>query len=215
MLFRSSFYGLRGIAFDSTGNLVVFDTNDSRVRKVTGGVVTTIAGTGTYGFTGDGGPATSAELSYPWAGGYDGKGNLYVLDAYNNRVRMIDTNGNISTVAGSGATGCGAGGYSGDGGPATSATLNCPIGLDVDAAGDLFISDYFNFVIRRVDGTTHVITTIVGTPGKPGYSGDGGPATSATIAYADRVSVNGAGNLFISDSGNDVIRRVKDRKSVV
>lgn len=203
----ASFYGLRGIAFDNSGNLVVMDTNDSRVRKVVNGVVSTIAGNGTYGFSGDGGPATKAELSYPWAGGYDAKGNLYVLDAYNNRVRMIDTNGNISTVAGSGATGCGNGGYSGDNGPATSATLNCPIGLDVDAAGDLFISDYYNFVIRRVD-KTGIITTVAGTPGKPGYSGDGGPATAATIAYADRVSVNAAGNLFISDSGNDVIRRV-------
>jgi uncharacterized repeat protein (TIGR01451 family) len=211
----ASFYGLRGIAFDNSGNLVVMDTNDSRVRKVTNGVVSTIAGNGTYGFSGDGGAATSAELSYPWGGGYDAKGNLYFLDAYNNRVRMVDTNGNISTVAGSGATGCGNGGFSGDGGPATSALLNCPIGLDVDAAGDLFISDYYNFVIRRVDGTTHIITTVAGTPGKPGYSGDGGPATSATIAYADRVSVNAAGNLFISDSGNQVIRRVNAATGII
>ena len=132
------------------------DTYDSRVRKVTNGIINTIAGNGTYGFSGDGGSATSAELGYPWAAGYDAKGNLYILDAFNNRVRMVDTNGNISTVVGSGATGCGAGGYSGDGGPATSATLNCPLGLDVDAAGDLFISDYFNFVIRKVDANhTH------------------------------------------------------------
>ncbi len=205
----------RGIAFDNSGNLVIMDTYDSRVRKVTNGIINTIAGNGTYGFSGDGGSATSAELGYPWAAGYDAKGNLYILDAFNNRVRMVDTNGNISTVVGSGATGCGAGGYSGDGGPATSATLNCPLGLDVDAAGDLFISDYYNFVIRKVDGTTHIITTIAGTPGTPGYSGDGGLATAATIAYADRVSVNAAGNLFISDSGNDVIRRVNAATGII
>ncbi len=205
----------RGIAFDNSGDLVILDTYDSRVRIVTNGIINTIAGNGTYGFSGDGGPALSAELSYPWAAGYDAKGNLYILDAFNNRVRMVDTNGNISTVVGSGATGCGAGGFSGDGGPATSATLNCPLGLDVDAAGDLFISDYYNFVIRKVDGTTHIITTIAGTPGTPGYSGDGGPATVATIAYADRVSVNAAGNLFISDSGNNVIRRVDAATGII
>jgi Abnormal spindle-like microcephaly-assoc'd, ASPM-SPD-2-Hydin/Galactose oxidase, central domain/NHL repeat len=204
----ASFYLPRSIAFDATGDLIVFDTYDSRVREMKNGVSTTIAGNGTYGFSGDGGPATSAELSYPWAGGYDAAGNLYILDAYNNRVRKIATNGNISTVAGSGATGCGAGGYSGDGGPATSATLNCPIGLDVDAAGNLYISDYFNFVVRKVDAATQIISTIAGTPGQPGYSGDGGLATAAKIAYADRVSVNAAGNLFISDAGNNVIRRV-------
>ncbi len=205
----------RGIAFDNSGDLVILDTYDSRVRIVTNGTISTIAGNGTYGFSGDGGPATSAELGYPWAAGYDAKGNLYILDAFNNRVRMVDTNGNISTVVGSGAVGCGAGGFSGDGGPATKATLNCPLGLDVDAAGDLFISDYYNFVIRRVDGTTHIITTIAGTPGTPGYSGDGGPATAATIAYADRVSVNAAGNLFISDSGNNIIRRVDAATGII
>lgn len=205
----ASFFVPRGIAFDNSGNLIVFDTYDSRVREVKNGVINTIAGTGTYGFSGDGGPATQALLSYPWAGGVDSAGNIYVLDAFNNRVREINAStGNISTVAGSGATGCGNGGYSGDGGLATNATLNCPIGLDVDAAGDLYISDYYNFVIRRVDATTHIITTVAGTPGTPGYSGDGGLATSATLSYADRVSVNAAGNLFISDTNNEVIRRV-------
>ncbi len=206
----------RSMAFDTAGDLVIFDTNDSRVRQVKNGTINTIAGTGTYGFSGDGGAATQAEFSYPWAGGYDGAGNLYILDAYNNRVRKIDaTSGIVTTVVGSGATGCGNGGYSGDNGPATSATLNCPLGLDVDAAGDLFISDYFNFVIRKVDAKTQIITTIAGTPGTPGYSGDGGPATAATIAYADRVSVNAAGNLFISDSGNNVIRRVDANTGII
>ncbi len=205
----ASFAFPRSIAFDNSGNLIVFDTNDSRVRAVVNGTINTIAGTGVYGFSGDGGPATQAQFSYPWAGGVDAKGNLYILDAFNNRVRKVDaTTGNVSTVAGSGATGCGNGGYTGDNGLATSATLNCPIGLDVDAAGDLYISDYYNFVIRRVDGKTNIITTVAGTPGVAGYSGDGGLATSATLSYADRVSVNGAGNLFISDTGNSVIRRV-------
>jgi uncharacterized repeat protein (TIGR01451 family) len=206
---QASFYIPRSVLFDNSGNLIIFDTYDNRVRKVVNGVVTTIAGTGDTDFTGDGGAATAATLNKPWAGGMDAAGNLYILDAFNNRVRKIDaTTGNISTVVGSGVTGCGASGYAGDGGPATSATLNCPLGLDVDPAGNLYISDYYNFVIRKVDAKTQIITTVAGTPNTPGYTGDGGPATSATIAYADRVSVNAAGNLFISDAGNNVIRRV-------
>jgi uncharacterized repeat protein (TIGR01451 family) len=212
----ASFYIPRSIFFDNSGNLIILDTYDNRVRKVANGVVTTIAGTGDADFTGDGGAPTAATFRKPWGGGMDAAGNMYILDAFNNRVRKIDaTTGNISTVAGSGAVGCGAGGFSGDGGPATSATLNCPIGLDVDAAGNLYISDYYNFVIRKVDAKTQVITTIVGTPGTPGYTGDGGPATSATISYADRVSVNGAGNLFISDAGNNVIRRVDAATGII
>jgi Abnormal spindle-like microcephaly-assoc'd, ASPM-SPD-2-Hydin/Galactose oxidase, central domain len=212
----ASFYVPRSVFFDNSGNLIILDTYDNRVRKVVNGVVTTIAGTGDADFTGDGGAASAATFRKPWNGGVDAAGNIYILDAFNNRVRKIDaTTGNISTVAGSGAVGCGAGGYSGDGGPATSATLNCPIGLDVDAAGDLYISDYYNFVIRKVDAKTQVITTIVGTPGTAGYTGDGGPATSATLSYADRVSVNGAGNLFISDAGNNVIRRVTAATGII
>jgi sugar lactone lactonase YvrE len=212
----AAFFGPHSVNLDPTDTFMnIADSGDSRLRQVnTGtGIISTIAGTGVAGFSGDGGPATAAQINSPRAPNYDSLGNLYFVDTSNHRVRKIDkTTGIITTVVGSGgfaaeSQGCDGGGYSGDGGPATSATLHCPLGMAIDANDNLFIADYLNNVIRKVDAKTQIITTVVGT-GTPGYTGDNGPATASTLNLPDRVSVNGAGNLFISDTGNNVVRRV-------
>ena len=212
----AGFYNPHSVNLDPTDTYMnIADTGNNKLRQVnTGtGIVSTIAGTGVAGFTGDGGPASAAEINSPRAPSYDSLGNLYFVDTSNHRVRKIDkTTGIITTVVGSGGfaaqnQGCGNGGYSGDGGPATSATLQCPLGMAIDANDNIYIADYLNSAIRKVDAKTQIITTVVGT-GTPGYTGDNGPASAATLSYPDRVSVNGAGNLFISDTGNNVVRRV-------
>jgi hypothetical protein len=194
------------VAVDSSGNLIIPDTSNQAVRRVsasTGMIITTIAGTGVAGFSGDGGPATSAKLDEPEGVALDTAGNIYIADANNNVVRRIDVStGNISTFAGS--QNCA---YTGDGGPATSAQLCFPGGLAFDAAGDLYIADTYNMVIRRVDATTGFITTVAGT-GTQGYSGDGGSATDAELSIPNSVAIDGAGNLYIADSYNYVIRKV-------
>src|ERR1035438_2037552 len=166
-----------GLAFDSAGNLYIADSSNHRIRKVSGGNITTVAGSGPVclnpcnngGFTGDGGPATSATMSYPWDVAFDSSDNMLIADSSNNRIRLVDANGNIRTVAGSGTTN----GYSGDLGPATSALLSIPTGVAADNAGNFYIADNFNNVIRMVDGLG-VISTIAGTIHN-GFSGDGGP----------------------------------------
>ncbi|MGA6961724.1 MAG: choice-of-anchor D domain-containing protein, partial [Candidatus Acidiferrales bacterium] len=219
----AAFFNPKSVGLDPTESyLLIADTLDNRIRQVdiATGTITTIAGTGNFGYSGDGGPATSAELNSPRGFAYDSAGNLYFPDSSNHRIRMINkTTGIITTVAGSGpgATqpqGCQNGGYSGDGGPATSAQLNCPLGVVVDANDNLYIADILNNVVRRVDAKTQIITTVVGT-GNPGYTGDNGPATSATLNQPDRISINNAGNLFISDTGNNVIRRVDAATQIV
>jgi sugar lactone lactonase YvrE len=164
------------------------------------GIITTVAGNGSGGYSGDGGAATNASLYYPEGAAFDAAGNLFVADFFNNRIRKITTNGIITTVAGNGSPG-----YSGDGVPATNATVR-PAGVALDANGNLFIADWNNNRIRKVD-TNGIITTIAGN-GSPGYSGDGGPATSASLAYVEGVTVDSAGNLFIADTVNNRIRRV-------
>jgi len=164
-------------------------------------VITTVAGNGTNGYSGDGGPATNAELNYPAGVAVDAAGNLFIGDQLNMRIRRVGTNGIITTVAGNGAAG-----YSGDSGPAASAELGYPSGVAVDAAGNLFIADSANIVIREV-GTNGIITTVAGE-GIQGYSGDGGPATSAELYYPNGVAVDASGNLFIADQDGNVIREV-------
>ena len=212
----AGFYNPHSVNLDPTDTYMnIADTGNNKLRQVnTGtGIVSTIAGTGVAGFTGDGGPASAAEINSPRAPSYDSLGNLYFVDTSNHRIRKIDkTTGIITTVVGSGGfaahnQGCGNGGYSGDGGPATSAMLQCPLGMAIDANDNIYIADYLNSAIRKVDAKTQIITTVVGN-GTPGYTGDNGPASAATLSYPDRVSVNGAGNLFISDTGNNVVRRV-------
>jgi uncharacterized protein (TIGR03437 family) len=170
---------------------------------VTSGLITTVAGDGTQGFSGDGGPATSASLNLP--GGesdhagiaVDVSGNLFIADWGNNRIRKVSASGIITTVAGNGNGGT-LGGFSGDGGPATSASLAVPSGVAVDASGDLLIADQYNHRIRKVSATSGIITTVAGN-GIVGFSGDGGPATSASLGYPLGVAVDAAGNLFIAD----------------
>jgi uncharacterized repeat protein (TIGR03803 family) len=190
-----------GVAVDGSGNLFLTDERNNRLYKVdTNGIIWTVAGNGAQGFSGDGGPATSAELYWPLGLALDASSNLFFADYKNSRVREI-ANGVIWTVAGNGVAG-----YSGDGGPATSAELWGPAGVAVDASGNLFISDFDANVVRRVD-TNGIITTVAGT-GNLGYSGDGGPATSASLTYPLGVAADNFGNLFIADSGNSRIRCV-------
>lgn len=151
-----------GIALDAAGNLYIADTNNHRIRKVDlAGIITTVAGTGTAGFSGDGGAATSAELDAPFGVRADTVGNLFIADSNNNVIRKVDLTGKISTVAGNFGAGAG---YTGDGGPATSAQLAFPIYVSIDAAGQLFIADDDNSVIRRVDGNGNISTFTVPTP---------------------------------------------------
>src|SRR5437660_9695475 len=191
-----------GVAVDGAGDLFIADSTNNRIRKVSPtGVITTIAGTGTAGYSGDGGAATLAKLNFPTDLALDGAGNLFVADFYNSRVRKISAGGVITTVAGSGMPG-----YSGNGGPATLARMTSPAGVDVDAAGNLYIADYGNSTVREVS-TAGLITTVAGTGASSGYSGDGGPATSAQLKSPADVAVGG-GNIYIADSGNSRVRKV-------
>jgi hypothetical protein len=190
-----------GVAVDAFGNLFVADASTKVIREVgTNGIITTVAGGGTNGL-GDGGAATKAELNNPHGVAVDASGNLFIVDTANQRIRKVGTNGIITTVAGNGTPG-----YSGDGGPATSAELNYPHGVAVDASGNLFIADYDNNVIRKV-GANGIITTVAGN-GTSGYSGDGGLATQAELAWPSGVAVDTSGNLFIADWGNNRMREV-------
>lgn len=197
----ASFFYPGSIAVDNIGNLYIAD-NSHRIRKVDkNGTITTIAGTGTYGYSGDGGPATAAKIHFPSGIQIDNTGNLYFGDTYNRRVRKIDPNGIITTVAGNGIRG-----YSGDGGLATAARLSYPHELAIDVNGNLYILDWGNYCIRKVD-TKGIITTVAGT-GIRGYSGDGGPAVSANLNYSYGVAVDVIGNLYIADSFNYRVRKV-------
>jgi RHS repeat-associated protein len=189
------------VKVDSLGNLYIADAGRSRILKVTpNGVITTVAGSGVQGYGGDGGPATSAKLNWPWGVAIDNSGNLYIADGFNNRIRKVDPSGIITTVAGTGTPG-----FSGDGGPATQAQFDTPCGIAVDALGNLYISDY-NSRIRKVD-TSGIITTIVGN-GNWDYSGDGGPATQASFSYTHSIVVDASEALYFADIDNYRIRRV-------
>jgi uncharacterized repeat protein (TIGR01451 family) len=191
-----------GVAVDADGNLILADTFNNRVYKILpDGSSAVIAGTGAFGFAGDGGPATSARISSPWSVAIDKAGNIFVADRNNHRIRKITTAGIISTVAGSGQ-----GGFGGDGGPAVSAALAFPSGIAVDAAGNLFIADLNNNRIRKVT-PAGIISTVAGN-GTSGFSGDGGLATSAQVSFPTSVAVDAVGNLFIADTGNNRIRRI-------
>lgn len=187
-----------GVAVDSSGNVYIADTANSRVRKLSGGTITTVAGNGTPGYGGDGGAATSAMLNSPAGLAVDSKGNLYIADSNNSAIRMVTPGGTITTVAGNGRQG-----YSGDNGAAVTAQLNYPLGVAVDAAGNLYITDQLNKVVRLV--SNGIISTIAGN-GLPGYSGDGGPAQNAQIGIPYGIAVDAGGGIYVSD-GSSVVRK--------
>ncbi len=187
------------LAFDAQGNLYIADCGASTVRKLSNGIITTVAGTGKAGFSGDGGPATQAQLACPEGIAFDPQGTLYIADSFNQRIREVK-DGIISTVAGNGVEG-----FSGDGGAATAAAFHFPWGVAVDADYNLFVADGYNNRIRKVSGGT--ITTVVGT-GTAGFSGDSGQATAAEIDHPYDVAVDAQGDLFIADDFNDRIRKV-------
>jgi sugar lactone lactonase YvrE len=191
-----------GVVQDGRGNLYIADQQNHRIRKVAAsGIITTIAGTGSYGFGGDGGAATAANLANPAGVALDGIGNLYIADSQNHRIRKVTTSGIVSTVAGTGTAG-----YDGDGAAATAANLNNPVGVAVDGMGNVYIADALNHRIRKV-AANGVITTVAGT-GMAGFSGDGGAATSANLNTPAGVTVDGMGNFYVSDQKNQRIRMV-------
>lgn len=193
-----------GACIDRKGNIYIADSYNDAVRKVnTAGIIYTVAGQGTIsGFGGDGGPATLAYLNFPEQVAVDIIGNLYIADAGNNRIRKVDTNGIITTIAGTGAAA-----FSGDGGPATAACLSYPTGIIVDTTtSNIYIGDANNNVVRKID-TNGIITTIAGT-GVIGYSGDGALATLATLNKPQGLTIDTAGTVYVSDGGNNVIRKI-------
>jgi N-acetylneuraminic acid mutarotase len=194
-----------GVAVDASGNLYIADSGNNRIRKVTAstGIITTVAGNGTGGYTGDSGVATGAELNSPYGVAVDASGNIYIVDSGNNRIRKVTAStGVITTMAGNGTAG-----YSGDSGAGTSAELNSPFGVAVDASGNLYIADTYNLVIRKVTASTGIITTVAGN-GTAGSSGDGGAATSAELSYPTAVEVDSPGNVYIADYNNNKVRTV-------
>lgn len=218
--------GPEGITVDPAGNLYIADTGNNRIRKVSGvilsgGTITTFAGTGTAGFSGDSSPATSAKLNAPYGVALDASGNLYIADSANNRVRRVDGSGTITTYAGTGTAG-----YSVDPGPATSAELDSPMGVAVDPAGNLYIADARNYVVRKVSSATgNTISTVAGNfytsvygDGKSGYAyGNGqwgeyyagpGIANGAGIYAPYAVALDQAGNLYIAEYFDHLVREV-------
>jgi sugar lactone lactonase YvrE len=228
-----------GVAVDAAGNLYIADQYNSRIREVSNGIITTVAGNGTQGYSGDNGPATATGLFFPQGVAADSAGNIYIADTADRGVRevsngvittmvaglddptqvAVDSAGNvyisdsscirkvsggiITTVAG----GNGTPGFGGDGGPATSALLFGSYGIAVDPAGNLYIADAGNNRIRKV--SNGIITTVAGN-GTPGFSGDNGPATSAELNRPQSVAVDAAGNLYIADTYNYVIRKISN-----
>lgn len=196
----AQFNKLSSLAFDSHGNLYVADMYNNRIRRIsaTDSTITTIAGTGTMGYTGDGGPATIADIDMPSSIAVDGSGNIYFACA-NSTIRKVNASGVITTYAGTGTMG-----YSGDGGPATAAQLGYNSQIRADIYGNIFIAD--NNRIRKVDASG-MISTIAGN-GTAGYSGDGGAAIAASLAWPSDLAIDPLGNIYIADAGNFRIRKV-------
>jgi len=190
------------VTVDRCGNIYIEDLNHNRIRKVdVSGIISTVAGNGVGGFSGDDGVATDAELWQPYGIAIDNTGNLYIADAENNRVRKVSPFGVITTIAGNGING-----FTGDGGAATAAELATPMGIAVDGTGNLYIGDGGDFRVRKVS-PSGIITTIIGN-GLAGYSGDGASATNAQIGIPYGVAVDGHGNVYVADGGNNRIRKV-------
>jgi len=193
-----------GVALDSSNNYYIADAENNRIRWVTGGVIQTLAGNGLNGYSGDGGPAIDAELNIPLGLAVDGLGNAFIADT-NNRVIREVSGGDINTFAGTGAPCTPTTGLCGDGGPATSAKLTSPSMVAIDGSGNLFIADGPTQRVREV--SNGIITTIAGN-GDSGYSGDGGLAIDAELSHPTGVAVDASDDVYIADSGNNVIRCV-------
>lgn len=200
-----------GVAFvPESGRIYIADTGNHRIRMIERGVITTLCGTGQSGFSGDGGIGAKAQFNRPGGVAVDGCGNVYTNDYGNNRIRRIDPRGMVSTVAG-----CGEYGYRGDHGKAVDACIDRPYGLCVTPGGELlFIADYGNHCIRKVDLRTGLITTLCGG-GHPGYSGDGGPGAEACLNAPYWVSLYGRDILLIADAGNHCIRAMNLSTGVI
>jgi sugar lactone lactonase YvrE len=197
-----------GLAVDKDGNLYIADRENHRVRKVNAkGVISTVAGAGTAGFSGDGGPAIQAALNLPSGVAVDDQGNLYIADRSNDRIRMVDHKGVIRTFAGTGVEG-----FSGDNGPAIKAQLGKPFGIALDKKGNLYIADRANNRVRKV-AANGIITTVAGDGGFF-FMGDNGPAYKASIAGPTGVATDDAGNIYIADRNNSRIRSV-DKQGLI
>jgi hypothetical protein len=193
-----------GIAIDKSGNFYIADSHNNRIRQVTAGTITTIAGTGTPGFSGDGGVAATAQLSLPSAVAVDGNGNVYIADTNNQRIRKV-AGTTITTIAGDGEET-----YAGDGAAATSAVLDSPTGVAVDAVGNVYIADRHNQRVRMVT-PAGTISTVAGSGAASfsgGFAGDGAAASAAMLSKPSGVSVDTAGNVYIADTNNQRIRQV-------
>ena len=191
-----------GVAVDPLGNVFVADMGNHRVRRIDGaGIISTVVGTGTIGYSGDGKPAAQARIAYPGGVAADSSGNLYLADTGNQRVRKIDAAGTITTFAGTGESG-----YSGDGGSAARARIGDPVAITVDAAGKFYVADRLNRRVRRID-RAGVIKTLAGT-GASSYGGDGGPGPRARFHGPAGVALDGLGNVYVADSGNHRVRKI-------
>jgi len=193
----------QGVFVTSAGVIYIADTGNNRVRIISGGMIDTFAGNGSPGYSGDGGLATSAKLYNPNSVFVDSSGNVYISDTLNHRIRKVAAGTNIiTTVAGNGSAG-----FSGDGGPATSARLRRPKGIALDSSGSFLIGDSLNSRVRLVLGATGIISTYAGT-GTVGYSGDGGPPIYARLSYPYGVAMDSFGSIYIADRNNHVIRKI-------
>lgn len=207
------------VALDSSSNPFIIDLATGRIREVTNGVVTTVAGSGTLGFSGNGGPATAATLNFPRGVAIAPSGSIFIADTNNNGVRVV-TNTVINAFAGTGAQCADPSLPCGDGGAAGQANLAAPGGVAVDAAGNVFIADTNDNRIRKVDNTAnHIITTVAGAgpacPVSTNACGDGGPATLANLSLPFDVAVDGAGDIFIADTADNRIRKVDAKTHVI
>jgi sugar lactone lactonase YvrE len=202
-----------GVHVDPSHNIYIADTYNHRIRKVDGktGIITTVAGTGSKGFSGDGGPATSARLRYPFNVYLDSAGNIYIVDTFNYRIRKVDAATQIITTV----VGDGVAKFLGDGGLATDASIRKCYDVAVDSAGNIFIAGTHNHAIRKVEATTGIINTVVGQGEQAGFEGDGGLATDAKLNSPTGVYVDATGNIYVADTKNDVIRRVDATTNII